>query len=311
MSLLLLTSLLLAFDQSSALTCRAVNFLKPEEVLAEIPNALDYLSASAVMDFSDDPTDRCSGAFVSDEGHILTAAHCLKTCREKAGTMQPPYDCKLKLNGRAVTVEILVAATCKAREVKLARFHSTMLGEARAKELLGDCVGQSDLAILKSKDPVSFACLPMNTSPPNLGDSVAALGRPMATERAKQSPGAKDADGKSLYYSTGKIIKSDSCTRVVNGTVMKNIVPNALEGLSHYLQTTVDLNYNSSGSPMLNQQGQIVGVAAFMFQDKKEECRGSTFFERLDGFDHQAEVSRSNLRAADLQCSKRRAGMEI
>lgn len=321
MKLIILLGILLTLTPSSALSwpdkklrcpdIRSVNFLRPDEALSEIPKALDYISASAIMDFFDDRGDGCSGAFVSDEGHILTASHCLETCRKDAGTMQPPYDCKMKINGRTITVEVLVAATCSPDKVRSAQFYLTIAGEKRAKEEFGKCVGQSDLAILKTKDPIPFKCLPIGLSSSNLGDRVATLGRPAATERAKRVPNAKDADGKSRYYSTGEIIKSATCTRIINGISTQRIVPEALEGFSHYLQTTVDMNHKSSGGPLLNQQGQVIGVASFMLQDGKEECRGSTFFERLDGLNHLAEISESHLRTKDLKCSRRSVGLDL
>ena len=67
---------------------------------------------------TDGKWERCVGAFVSNEGHILTANHCLDQCSD--GTANPRSNrlqqCLAQIDGKKTLVDIKVTSHCSFQD---------------------------------------------------------------------------------------------------------------------------------------------------------------------------------------------------
>jgi V8-like Glu-specific endopeptidase len=302
-----------------ALSPIPADFENGEEGLHRLGHA-NFLGASVNLKFYfREQASDCSGVVVSDEGHVLTASHCLDTCRfTEEGLPTGARRCVAQVKDRVLSFEVLKGNSCalpvkqKAEMRKLAGFGVDSL-PANCQD--GDL---TDYAVLKPAQPDDlgpFSCLPIAEKKPAVGEAVFTLGYPGPTQRAQaERPSAKDAPGDQLALSTGSIVDSPYCE---SRSAATNAVSRFLFGdgertaqlkvqdvvrtlFRHSLQTTVDVSHGSSGGPLIDGQGRVVGVASVVdpwVHNEKHECRGATFFQPV------AELS-------GLRCEKRRARSE-
>lgn len=260
----------------------------------------------------------CSGVIVSDEGHVLTASHCLDSCRFEAdGTPSKSKRCVIQIKEQILSFEVLKGNACPIalkEKVEMLR----LAGRA-TDSYPANCQDQdlTDYALLKpalADDLGSYSCLPIAATKPAVGTPVFTMGYPGQSFRAKyQRPGAKDAAGDTLSVSTGLIVDEPTCesrsaalnafTRFIYGeeeSMARLKIQNVVRTIyRHTLQTTVDAVPGSSGGPLINQAGEVVGVASVIdpwVHNTKKECRGATFFQPV------ADLS-------GLRCEKRRSAM--
>lgn len=254
--------------------------------------------------FQGDLSQDCSGVIVSDEGHLLTASHCLDICRfNEDGTPTGKNRCLIKVNDRAIGFTVLRGNTCtiqQRQKAEIAKKYRKSLDEFPNNCLDGDL---NDFALLKPTllgDLGEFSCLEIAPQKPRVGEDVFAMGYPNQTFRAQhERPNAKDAPGGKLAISTGKVVSSNTCdqrwvaqdgfNRFIFGSremPEKKEIQEIVKSLwGHSIQTTVDIFQGSSGGPLVNSQGQVAGVASVMdafVHNEKRECRGATFFQPVE-----------------------------
>jgi hypothetical protein len=239
---------------------------------------------------------------LSDEGHVLTASHCLNSCfgaqsSERlteilsARPGQPlQLTCPFIIDGQSVNAEVVVSQRCRLENVRDGRPADNDLNQ------LSEChVSAGDVTILKVPNEVlrSRPCLPMNFNPPNHGSDVIAMGSPLRTNRRHY--GARNADGRSFYFSTGQIINSDQCTLKEspwssNLRTLRPALPPAVARLRNprYFQMSADIESGSSGGPVLNSNLEIIGVASSTLTPHSGghlECAGAQIASSLSGLE--------------------------
>lgn len=240
----------------------------------------------------------CSGVYISKSRDILTAAHCFDHCLFKnplsVGQNQTGKTCSVRINGEPTVVQVKVSSQCP-----LEKTHDWKIARAFGKPTTGIpalCASQNDVAIVRPLSPLSrpFQCLPLQGQT-FLGENVFAVGHPGYSSRSDER--LYDSDGKRAYYSRGSIVKKGHCalkqrwenTKSLNvdgityplGSFVR--LPNDVIAVGQgKLQSTVDLVEGSSGSPLINPRGEIVGIASFVFTDAQgplSQCEGASFFE--------------------------------
>ena len=316
LSLLLATreSLALGPIQQPVIDCpylSKVDFLKPQTALAEFGRPLALTTAMAKITILTEMPGlpgafntagaRCTGSYISDDGHILTASHCLDDClfndngkpKMPEGVSSPPQ-CRILIGDSTepIKFEVTKANSCSMSVRSALRkniAHATPLTPKACQD--GNL---ADVAILKPvRKPKDFSCLSLASAPPQLGNPLISLSYPRETFRAANDrPDAKDANGTSLYFSSGRIINEATCERTITNpskigaifqptiTVIRPLAPQIRDINPDLFQTTVDSEYGSSGAPLLNENDEIVGVISK--DDNKastpeNECRGATF----------------------------------
>ncbi|MNK06281.1 Trypsin [compost metagenome] len=255
---------------------------------------------------TDGKWERCAGAVISNEGHILTANHCLDQCNDgkiRGPRRDRPEQCIAKIDGRATLVDVKVTSRCSFQE------HLA----ANQMNSLQKCTRFNDVAIVLPRTKFrNRACLPMARNFKE-GEAVYSIGHPMRSKRGKN-----DSDGRRLYASFGEIISNQGqCLIVQNGNPsekekglnqpgalvsMDGLYPGLIAGV---IQTTVDLLPGNSGGPLINEQGQVIAVASFIEGSKNNtwlECRGATFFSPIAGVNPTVSKIAEDFEIANLRC---------
>lgn len=252
---------------------------------------LTTTTAAVKMKFHNGAT--CSGSFVSDQGHILTASHCAEVCLadpHRTGERQN-MKCEIEVNGKKVPVRIVTMSPCLAED----RMKAFDAGR-------DDCQNEGDIAILlPDEPPTEFSCLAMAAAPPAEGEAVYALGYPGKTTRADGN-----SNGTRMYMSYGNVRKSDTCKKDTTGADVAIKSPAIYQ--KRMIQTTVDIAPGSSGGPLINSNGEVVGVASLVLnkQVAVSECAGSTFFESLTHLNAMTTRWRVNDEFRAMKCDRRK-----
>lgn len=251
----------------------------------------------------------CSGSRISDAGHIVTAAHCLDSCRVEAKRAFP-LTCTFRLNGVDTLVQLSRVPKCLGVEVATAR-------SPFATPDLKHCKDGADIAIVK---PVvagrkSAKCLQLGDGVDN-NAAIMALGMPVSTDRAKHVPTAKDAPGDAFVVSSGTRVAQDYCVKLreVGPKNTRTEVVYFNTDLREYReagfnQMDVDTYKGASGSPVADQAKQRVqGVAAVIgdgdHHNAESECKGAAFFESVERlWNAPGMISDPTFKREDLKCT--------
>jgi hypothetical protein len=311
------------------------SFILARQGLTQLDLPLATLKATAMVE---DMSGACSSAYISDEGHMLLASHCLETCysMHQSWSLLSIFEwgdlCEANVGGRHVQARVVAMLKCPFWSNFYARAGN---GVQNASFGASGCDGGGDLAViqLKSPPPPDFRCLPLKMEVPEPGTDVFTIGRPMASSRTSSD---YNSNGKDLYLSTGKVVSSQTCqSHGFRATLLdlimghRSILPGTrpLQELglrraqeAGMLQTTVDILPGSSGGALINQLGEIVGVASFImlddrgrvFNSRRDECSGSTFFEPIThlpataaSWSEDAEDEIANLKCVERRVSFR------
>jgi hypothetical protein len=246
--------------------------------------------------FNDDFS--CSSSYISDQGHILTASHCLDSCvfdvdgnRKNANSH---LECEFTLNGKKTVVDVLMMSACSGNDtIAYGELLRHRVEEIDMPEKLRKCKDQADLAVIMPRNKAKeFKCMPINLESP-IGKNAYTLGWPEETLR-----GAGDSNGIDLYYSQGSILEKQSlkCTPVksIFSALVKKL-PKELDlksfapkGHVDQVQTDIDFVEGSSGGPAIDEEtGEGIGIASVIsdpmgfVHNYKMECKGATFFQAL------------------------------
>jgi hypothetical protein len=219
------------------------------------------------LDFEGRTLDLCSGAVVSDQGHILTVGHCLEACLRLGGS-----ECPFKLNGEDVTLKVLATNDCSLLQWLTP----------------GNTCAGMDFALVQPSRPAAGSCLRVSAEPPAAGRPLLSLSYPVKSYRSAYRTRARDSDGAAEFASFGTVIpRSPVCinkidtrsTELPKTPYVKLLLEKTDVG--QLVQTTVDILKQSSGGPLLDvRSGEVVAIASTFAQNNSNlvECEGSTFF---------------------------------
>jgi len=255
----------------------------------------------------------CSAVLVSDDGHALTAYHCLSNCLRSnpwfgdsikfeqedgshAWVFSPRINsespsCLLSIfaprkagsNAHTAKVEIVAGPECMAFEENYPSPHgllSTFSPKDKKwaeKNGFTHCDKSRDTVLIKI-DLSKFSdssCAPIASNISNQGTAVLALGFPTYTMR-----GSKDSQGHTLYASSGHIVAPGACSiSYLDGAQLHVSTPQKFS--RELLVTTTDIVPSSSGSGLFDRKGNVTGVASFIlspWQDQTSYCKGGSIF---------------------------------
>lgn len=295
--------------------------------IRELASVLSTQAASVSIKFllKNGQWESCSGAVVSDQGHIMTAGHCFENCSatkeqnlNSYGTYgslnlysekkDRPSQCIATIDGIETTVDVKMTSACSFEE------HLAAAGVNPPQK----CSIFNEIAVVLPTTQVTRKnCLPFAQGF-KIGDRVYTIGYPSKTER-----GEKDSDGISQYASFGEIIPySQKCTILKNSwelDKMRNIEqPGDVVDFDPFLnpalktgaiQTTVDVVPGNSGGPLLNEKGEIIAVGSFADTQKNnnfKQCKGAAFFSPISGANPNTSHFANGFKLSDLVCKKQR-----
>jgi V8-like Glu-specific endopeptidase len=263
-----------------------VNFFSAKEDLERI--SIPFQISSAVIKIESYLANSCTAQFISDQGHLLTADHCLEDCRLKNdGKLDNNSTCEFKINGIKQKFKVnLHSKDCRTK-YDFPEITNGLSGEEELRKLTEKCTNSFDVAILEpldKSDLKDFSCLKMsdqNISESNQEDFFT-LGFPNKTFRnePKSADLISNSNGVDLQYSIGNIVNQDHC--VTKGKRIEFPTRTA-EFRSHYIQTNIDTTTGSSGGALFNSKGEILGVVSFSLDQLslQRHCEGSSFFTPL------------------------------
>lgn len=296
------------------------------EDIKTLSRALPTLAAGITFSVLrlDGQWEGCSGSVVSDEGHILTANHCIDKCaNDKTPIVSylDPYQllnmnlpkasegqCKIKIDGIETVVDVKVQS-CDSKE----NFEA-LTKNPRDPER--HCVEVNDVAVIIPKISLNNHPCVSTAKDYKVGERIFTVGKPRQTYR-----GFKDADGKEVYASFGEIIPAqDKCTVIRqsdlrHGTSQPNYILN-MPGFSsnspyrqNLVQTTLNIFSGNSGGPIINQSGEVIGVASMGagYSDESRHCKGDAFFAPISGISIKSSHLASGFAMESLTCKKNKA----
>lgn len=231
----------------------------------------------------------CSGSFVSDKGHILTAAHCLTGCVRKVNGKDL---CKFELPDKVIEVEVVFSSKC---DYDLQKMKPTPAIESKWALNRKICENAIDMAVVlppeseKMMDKQS-TCLKLVRSDglPPLGTKLVKFGIGAPTFR-KNGPNSKDLE---FMANEGNVSDGKTCkvldTHGSKGSFKPDDIGKTFalpEGLKPermakqgYFFSTLDGIDGNSGSPFVNTKGEVVGVysaSVARYLNKYDECAGA------------------------------------
>ncbi len=258
---------------------------------------------------------QCSGAYISDQGHILLASHCLELALFGKPITNPFQDqnlITLEVNERRSEWRVRLVSPCRRPDIVAS------LPEYMALVSIRDCE-YYDLAILEPIQPQSVAgCVAVNdTSAPMA--SLFTVGFPVRTFRVRES----NSMGDGVYMSTGVVGESPICkvaasslkSRVGTQISLSQAIDQAQT--ENAMQTSLDAVPGNSGGLVLDgESGKPVAVVSFSttadgFDPLRERCEaGSTFITPLGSLERAYEIWSHQKDwphfVSEMQCVKRR-----
>jgi hypothetical protein len=261
--------------------------------LSEFPDLKHPWNCSSSIETADG--GRCSGTFISAEGHFLTALHCLGkwlTDLDLAVVEERPGAIKImKVHNQnplsmAKASGFYLGDRPAVRDPWLYRLgrgiqyleaeHISRLADGEIDEINW---GYDDWAILKFElrgEQVPFARIARHRLA--AGEPVWHISKPYANRRG--------SDGSTKYITSGEVIglaqSPAFARRCCDGC--------ARDKLLHYFGSnrvfaTVDFNYGSSGGGLFNQAGELIGLNAISLHDPGSEfVAGGAGFHLVNHF---------------------------
>jgi Trypsin-like peptidase domain len=301
---------------------QSVSFTPVEEGLRELNQPLALIATA--VDFRTDK-ERCSGNFISDDGHILLASHCLTSCdpqsdlNSKTSPIARDLTCEASVNGMKQRFHVEFKSRC-SQDADLAAIIARSKGTSVPAQYQ-HCGAAADLAVVKLDHmPVNSSCLEMSTKAPELGESVFSLSRPAFTSRGGDP---RNSNGRDLYATSGKVVRSQKCQlKEVSKNFLsvlmmdfssesgeKSLGENAEFFSNHYLQATVDAQVGSSGSSLLDKNGRVAGVIVRInhLNNELRECEGATYSEPIGRITETAKSWKADYDLSKIKCEKSRA----
>ena len=259
---------------------------------------------------------QCTGAYISDQGHILTGSHCLELALFGRPVLDPAADqnlLKLEVNDRVGEWRVRLISPCRRPDIVAS------LPEEMALVSIRDCE-YYDLAILEPTRPQSVpVCLEVFQAALPEGE-VFTLGYPIRTFRLREP----NSMGDQVYYSSGelgasavcKIVASPSVQRVGHSFSLDQALDRANQ--ENAVQASLDVVAGNSGGPVFDKKtGTPVAVVSFAttanhFDPRRERCEaGGSFITSLQHLPRAFKVWSPKENWADFvkatACNARRA----
>jgi serine protease Do len=218
----------------------------------------------------------CTGWFAAEDGHIVTAGHCVDPAEGRAAILQQflTDNNALDLAPEAFAnwpVEGLEQGSDPARIVQVvqpAAVESAVITDPITVQVVDyQPFADGDLALLKANGlPDATPALPIAAEPAAIGDPLTAIGFP---------------DTVAAVTDVARIRASFK-----SGTVSSSQVsPDGVAGT----EVNADLSYGMSGGPTVNERGEVLGVNSFIalgetrnFNFITDAAALRTYLERLD-----------------------------
>ncbi len=235
----------------------------------------------------------CTGTRVSNQGHILTARHCLNACLIQSDSIRAEalfpeegwrspnlyhftderdVHCEAEINGVPKVFEVLAASTgfmTPSEQGSLSLYAS----ELHQRFLDSGYFHNGDFALIKVAEFESSRCLQVSDQELSLSAPVHYFGYP---GDSSGRPERRNSDGESFYQGEGEVISSILENPCIKGS--EEALINRYDR-DELILSTVDILPGASGSSLLNHRGEIVGLlnssytnGAQMFE---RYCRGS------------------------------------
>jgi hypothetical protein len=254
----------------------------------------------------------CSTGFISDQGHMLTASHCLQNCtlegvRREINVDTGEVSCLTYMAGKYVKVKVISSSKCDILDRWQKVGNTISLGLPLST--LASCDTDDLALVLPETPPENFFCAPISGRAPALNEKVYAMGAPGATQRWD----GKDSDGMHMYVSNGNVVDTDFCRRKDRNTG-KPGVPRRLRFAEYarkvgYLQVTADSYSGGSGGPLFNMQGEIIGLSAAFdkfHHNETAECPGATLFQPATKWREIIKARDPNVDLSQVKCERKR-----
>ncbi|MGZ3686734.1 MAG: trypsin-like peptidase domain-containing protein [Bdellovibrionota bacterium] len=247
----------------------------------------------------------CSAQFISSDGYVATAAHCLRYISQKAQSqlgMRKKSDEKkdyewFEVSHPSARPEITLTAqrtdirengigesfySGRARVIYVGRGipmgypDPTLDLPAQALQEMNQSL--DDFAILKL-DLHHTPCIRVRSEDPAAGDSVWDVGYP---DTAKRENGFSSS-GKSVYVSAGVVLDSTLPILRADGYTAEEIRRQTLstENPEIYLNTDVDTFNRSSGSMLIDEKGLGVGLMSHSYDGPGVDAAEISYFVRF------------------------------
>jgi Trypsin-like peptidase domain len=263
----------------------AEGFTRPQDLPRGVRHDAIRRASRAVAALDVGVSD-CSGAFVSPDGHLVTALHCVLAALRRAGAVEARDGADglrwleihaspgLRLHGVTAALPRTAVRASDPALVLAGRRIVDLDGpqpEEVARPAAGEPTPSEDYAILKFDTAApGVPCVPLAAADPRPGAPVALVGFPGAVKRA-----ARRTDAGSRLVSLGAVAATFAA-----GETPAPLPPQAIARLDAALLSPaallsdVDSASGASGGAVLDRAGRLAGVFSSGASDE-ETYRGT------------------------------------
>lgn len=246
----------------------------------DLSNQTKIVQATKAVHKLEELSNSCSGAFISSEGHFLTAIHCIKFCldSEKLADFETGSFPKYKITRIKENTIGKICPFIKIKSLNLEGAQIAAIGSGYSlfdeaffpyyDEMVLNNFSKyfEDFVVLKFNITKPVSCLNLSEAEPLNNDILYSIGYPGQNTRSN----GKGSNGNQQYITIGQ--KTNS---INESTVVQNLKLLASEPINkeqfadllakQLLQSGILLLDNDnfpgmSGGPILNNKGHLVGV---------------------------------------------------
>jgi hypothetical protein len=242
----------------------------PAFVVNRFP-AVEYLYVDSWLSWE---RGRCSGAFISNEGYFLTAAHCVSHCLSMVKKidhdkilMSVAFSHGRDKSGRRCDRLKLPLAKLENPEIVYVGgrlvFDLKTVDRATTNDVAAAHKEWRDFAIVKFR--TTTKCIPLRKKRLEVGERVWGLGWPASASRNQE--GVPSSDGKNRYITYGKVVpnfKTNEVFQRMKLTAAQQTMTRKFVEMPHVLLSNMDGMSGGSGSPIVDKEGMLAGVFTSM-----------------------------------------------